>query len=88
MSYVDRNGLPADMMICPECGGKAYSDSVDVGVGLIVRGNFECECGWEIGADGKTNVAAYEDYFPDLPHGPVLTLEDLLEAMPLGSEEW
>jgi hypothetical protein len=38
----------ADRMKCPACGGIAESDSVDVGVGLIVRGNFSCECGWEI----------------------------------------
>ena len=38
----------ADRMKCPACGGIAESDSVDVGVGLIVRGNFSCACGWEI----------------------------------------
>jgi hypothetical protein len=37
-----------DRMKCPACGGIAESDSVDVGVGLIVRGNFSCSCGWEI----------------------------------------
>ena len=41
--------LPADHMICPACGAIAESDSVDVGVGTIVRGNFSCLCGWEIG---------------------------------------
>lgn len=55
--------LPADQMICPECGGIAESDSVDVGVGLMVRGNFNCPCGWELDADGKMNVGSYEDYF-------------------------
>lgn len=40
--------MAPDKMICPTCGRIAESDSVDVGVGLIVRGNFACECGWEI----------------------------------------
>lgn len=52
-------------MRCPECGGIAESDSVDVGVGLYVRGNFACPCGWEYEADGKMNVGSYADYFPD-----------------------
>lgn len=65
--YVGSNGLPADVMLCHECGSRAYSDSVDVGVGLVVRGNFECHCGWEYEADGKANVATYDDWFPD-PH--------------------
>lgn len=55
-----------DQMRCPECGGIAESDSVDVGVGLIVRGNFACLCGWELEADGKMNVADYGDYFIDM----------------------
>jgi lysyl-tRNA synthetase class I len=55
--------LPADAMLCPECGKIAYSESVDVGVGLIVEGNFVCECGWESEADGKMNVGSYSDYF-------------------------
>ncbi len=42
------DGLLADQMRCPKCGEIAVSDSVDVGVGLIVRGNFACACGWEI----------------------------------------
>lgn len=54
-----------DQMKCPNCGGIAESDSVDVGVGLYVRGNFACSCGWEIDAEGKMNVAAYDDYFVD-----------------------
>lgn len=62
--YVGRCGkLPADQMVCPECWRVATSESVDVGVGLIVRGNFECACGWEYDADGKLNVATYDDYF-------------------------
>lgn len=36
-----------DEMICPECGAIAVSDSVDIGVGIQVRGNFYCEaCHW------------------------------------------
>lgn len=65
--YVGSCGtLPADQMRCPECGGIATSESVDVGVGLCVRGNYECACGWEYEADGRANVATYDDWFPDL----------------------
>lgn len=64
--YSNAAGMPHDQMICPECGGRAYSDSVDVGVGLYVRGNFECAaCGWEYEADGMMRVGSYADYFPD-----------------------
>ena len=52
-------------MTCPECGGRAESDAVDVGVGLYIAGNFACACGWEITADGRANVATYDDWFPD-----------------------
>jgi transposase len=55
--------IGVDQMICPECGGVADSDSVDIGVGLQVRGNFACVCGWEIDADGKANVETYDDWF-------------------------
>lgn len=40
------DGLRQDQMRCPQCKGIAESESVDVGVGLIVRGDFSCECGW------------------------------------------
>lgn len=40
--------MRADQMTCPACGERAESDSVDVGIGLMVRGNFACSCGWEI----------------------------------------
>lgn len=40
--------LAADQIRCPACGDIAESESVDVGVGLYVRGNFSCACGWEI----------------------------------------
>ena len=56
----------ADQMTCPECGGIAESESVDVGVGLVVRGDFVCPCGWESEADGRMNVGTYDDWFPDL----------------------
>lgn len=61
MNYGDQ------FMKCPDCGGQAESDAVDVGVGLYIAGNYWCECGWEIGADGRANVAIYEDWFPDVP---------------------
>lgn len=39
--------LAPDQMICPNCGEIAVSDSVDIGVGIQVRGNFYCEaCHW------------------------------------------
>lgn len=53
-------------MACPECGGQAESDAVDVGVGLYIAGNYSCECGWEIAADGMARVATYDDWFPNL----------------------
>lgn len=60
-----------DRMDCPECGGNAYSDSIDVGVGIYIAGNFMCDCGWEYQADGRMNVASYDDYFvpPENPDG-------------------
>lgn len=45
----ERGELPPDQMRCPRCGDIAESDSVDIGVGLMIRGNFDCNsCGWEI----------------------------------------
>jgi hypothetical protein len=39
--------LGPDQMVCPNCGSIAESDSVDIGVGIQVRGNFHCEgCEW------------------------------------------
>lgn len=58
--------LRADQVVCPECGHIAECESIDVGVGLYISGNFSCDCGWESDADGKFNVASYEDYFVDL----------------------
>lgn len=40
--------MRADQMKCPACGGTAECESVDIGVGLMTRGDFACECGWEI----------------------------------------
>lgn len=54
-----------DRMECPMCGKTAYSDSVDVGVGLYIRGNFECECGWEI--DGEIQPELSMDWIKTLP---------------------
>jgi hypothetical protein len=48
----------ADQMPCPACGGMAESESVDVGVGLMIRGNFHCDCGWEI--DGPDDFGFVE----------------------------
>ena len=57
----------ADRMKCPACGDIAESDSVDVGVGVIVRGNFNCACGWEI--DGPEDYGFIEmDERPFPPH--------------------
>lgn len=62
--------LRVDQTICPECGDIAESDSVDVGVGLLVRGNFGCpSCYWEFEADGRINVASPDDYLIDLGDG-------------------
>lgn len=55
--------MRADQMRCSECGEIANSESVDVGVGLYIKGDYTCRCGWEYDADGKMNVAAYADYF-------------------------
>lgn len=60
------DGLLADQMICPKCGGIAESESVDVGVGLIVRGNFSCVCGWEI--DGPEDFGFLD--MNEAPFGP------------------
>ena len=41
------SALRPDQMLCPNCGGVAESDSVDIGVGIQVRGNFHVEaCDW------------------------------------------
>ena len=48
--------LRIDEMICPECGGIAVSDSVDIGVGILVRGNFYCaNCGWAMPMEEEPN---------------------------------
>lgn len=41
-------GLNVGEMRCPDCGGVAESDVVDIGVGVQVRGNFRCPCGFAI----------------------------------------
>lgn len=41
-----------DEMICPSCGSITVSDSVDIGVGIQVRGNFHCKCcEWDMPED-------------------------------------
>lgn len=60
MSYGDQ------FMPCPECGGTAEAECVDVGVGLYINDEYECPCGWNLSADGRANVATYDDWFPDL----------------------
>lgn len=46
-------------MTCPACGGVAECESVDVGVGLVLRGDFSCECGWVI--DGPDDFGFIEE---------------------------
>ena len=53
-------------MKCPECGGTAEAECVDVGVGLYISDEYECPCGYNSAADGRMNVATYDDWFPDL----------------------
>jgi hypothetical protein len=64
--YIRGDGLRQDQLRCPECGGIAEAESVDVGVGLYVNDEFICTCGWNSAADGMMNVASYDDYFPEL----------------------
>jgi|GEM_PF-2367875 len=53
-------------MKCPECGGTAEAECVDVGVGLYISNEYECPCGYNSAADGRMNVSTYDDWFPDL----------------------
>lgn len=54
-------------MPCPVCGALAESEAVDVGVGLIIRGNYACEsCGWEI--DGPDDHGMLD--LDEIPSGP------------------
>lgn len=51
-----------DQMICPNCGAIAESDSVDIGVGLQVRGNFHCyACEWSMPQDLTPFVLIEDD---------------------------
>lgn len=45
---------------CPECGGTAACEAVDVGVGVYLHGPYVCACGW----DSETSPA------------PTLTMEE------------
>lgn len=53
-------------MRCPECGGTAEAECVDVGVGIYIKDEYECPCGYNSAADGRANVGSYDDWFPDL----------------------
>lgn len=53
---------------CPACGGTAIQDAIDVGVGLIPMGEFECGCGWiENGPDDYGFITMDERPFCPLP---------------------
>lgn len=52
-------------MKCPECGGVAEAECVDAGVGLCIKDEYECSCGYNSAAEGRANVATYDDWFPD-----------------------
>lgn len=42
MNYGDQYG------VCPNCGGATECESVDVGVGLYLYGEYACDtCGWD-----------------------------------------
>lgn len=54
-------------MACPNCGATVEAESVDVGVGLYIRDEWACACGWEmygpldfgfIGCDDRPSVRA------------------------------
>lgn len=53
-------------MKCQECGGTAEAECVDVGVGLYIKDEYECSCGWNSAVDGRMNVATYDDWFPSM----------------------
>lgn len=56
--------LRDDEMICSDCGKIATCETVDVGVPghMMPVGPYICECGWQDDADGKANVATYDDW--------------------------
>ena len=56
----------ADRMKCPQCGGVAECESIDVGVGLYLNPEgFSCECGWiEHGPDDFGFIEESEIEFP------------------------
>lgn len=63
-------------MKCPDCGGTAEAECVDVGVGLYIKDEYECPCGYNSAADGRANVANYEDWLPLLDMFMPLTREE------------
>lgn len=38
----------SQFMECPECGRTVEAESVDVGVGLYIKDEWACVCGWEM----------------------------------------
>lgn len=52
-------------MRCPECGGVAEAECVDIGVGIYIKDEYECSCGYNSAADGRANVGSYDDWFAD-----------------------
>lgn len=56
--------MRTDQMICPDCGQIAESDSADIGVGTLVRGNFHCDaCGWAKPVDEQIGLIEDDDPF-------------------------
>lgn len=46
-------------MTCPNCGGRAECEAVDVGVGLYLSGDYVCKvCEWE--SDGPDDFGFIE----------------------------
>lgn len=68
MNYGDQ------FMKCPECGGTAEAECVDVGVGLYISEEYECPWGYSSAADGRMNVGAYDDWFPDI-YSPIAAVQ-------------
>lgn len=48
-------------MLCPNCGRIATCESVNVGVGLYLRGDFACSCGWELDGPDDHGFLSLED---------------------------
>ena len=59
----------AQFMTCPNCGARAECESVDVGVGLYLKGDYACHrCDWEINGPNDFGFVGMEDReFAPLP---------------------